>query len=218
MHDSGAARNEEADIQLLCLRLFCQRELCNWRGKQVCSLRRLLPIADLGELGDVLVKLPDAKTMVRPCRANRAISSDQDLDSLLKGSLPVALVNRPLASFADSILLLELVADAPAAIAKGSQHKNKLAIFIQSNKHVEQQQGVGERFSVEYNKCSGITCVAWLFVMISDADHIVRSKSMAMPWKGNGFFVGRDDLETFYGGALYRIRAEEWAATTSITP
>lgn len=215
VHDSGAARNEEADIQLLCLRLFCQRELCAWRGVQMCPLRRLLPISNLGSLGDIEVKLPGPHTIVRPRRTAQAIHSDESLMPLLTGPLPVARVNRPVTSFADSIMVLELLAgEAPAVITPpGALHRNKLAIFIQSKKHTEQRQHHGERFTLEYDKCAGIKCIPWLFVMISDADHIAHAAGITLPWKGNGFFVGRADLERFYGRPLYLIRAEEWATT-----
>ena len=116
-------------------------------------------------------------------------------------------------------MVLELAGEAPAAITPpGALHKNKLAIFIQSKKHTEERQRTGERFTIEYDKCTGIKCVPWLFVMISDADHIARTASIMLPWKGNGFFVGRDDLERFYGRPLYLIRAEEWTTTTTEEP
>ena len=210
VYDSGAARNEEADIQLLCLRLFCQRELCTWRGQGTCTLARILPIANLGELGEIRVKLPAPAHIVRAVRGP-TVADDAGLASLLARRLPAAYVNGAKASFADSILLLELDHEAPASIMpKGSQHRDKLAVFLQSKQHTASQQHKNESFTREYDKCARITCVPWIFVMISDAHNITFAKHVPLPFKGNGFFVGNDALEKLYGKPLFSIRAEEW--------
>lgn len=174
----------------------------------------------LGGLGKILVKLPSPRMMVRPERAIEAIVDDASLEPLLKGPLPVARVNRKMAPFPDSILILELAGDAPPSITPASaQHRNKLAIFIQSKQHKDrEQQQVGERFPKEYQKCEKITCVPWLFVLISDSDHIAKAANIPLPWKGNGFFVGQDELEDLYGRPLYLIRKEEWASVEETTP
>jgi hypothetical protein len=93
------------------------------------------------------------------------------------------------------------------------EHKNLLAVLIQSKHHRSQTDAQGhqlsERFGIEYRKCVATT-IPFLFVLISDAVKIANDQHIPLPYNGNGYFVGRDSLCQLFGDFLYNIRSESW--------
>lgn len=129
--------------------------------------------------------------------------------------------------YADSLLVFSLKTLAPAvcfpkddtpADKRGykqvaEQHKNLLAVLIQSKHHRSatnaQGRDLSEHLSTEYRKCVG-TPIPFLFVLISDAMRISNEQHIPLPYNGNGYFVGRDSLCQLYGEFLFDIRSESW--------
>ena len=139
--------------------------------------------------------------------------------------LPFAAINAPMAPYADSILLFELLEDCPRALCPRNikamhpdqrlykniapEHRKLLAVLIQSKHHGDPNKSAAERYDCEYAKCID-TPLPFVFVLISDSPTAAKQKKFLWPYNGNGYFVGLHDLRTFYGEYLYNIRAESW--------
>ncbi|MFZ5487875.1 MAG: hypothetical protein ACOY5G_12925 [Pseudomonadota bacterium] len=223
--------NEDADIKLLCLRLFAHQQRARLLpaavGGSVVRLGELLPcLADhAAALGQLVVRLA-ANHVVRAEALSEPVLPDTLLGLLSRSSalLPFAAINKDKTSYADSILLLELDAPAPPAccpanVAAGErverrykeiapQHQKMLAVLIQS-KHHGGPSAPSEAFGKEYAKCID-TPIPFVFILISDAPTVAHQQHITWPYNGNGFFVGRNELHHFYGEVLCGIRAEAW--------
>lgn len=221
--------NEDADIKLLCLRLFAVMQ----------SARLLQQPASLVHLGDILpgVNWGDstlAQLAVRVA-ANHVVRAKVLPHPLLPSSfpafldgktLPYAAINKEKAHYADSFLLVELVQPAPPAcypaeFCPGERRPRQckvmssalgriLLILVQSKFHSNPGQASSEAFGVEYRKCID-TPIPFIFVLISDAPRVTFEKHISWPYNGNGVFVGGEEpLRSLYGSFLYNIRAEAW--------
>ena len=212
----GPIVNEESDIKVFCLRLFCSIELAWVEGRTSFPLSDVLPFLAGSPAAEVLVKVPpkgSRHAFPVDLTTQQGIESDADIYAKLERPLPSAWLNAPLAKFADSILLLELVDDAPAFYCKGevpAANKRRLAVFVQSKLRAPNRQHVGEPFRDEYNKCSNITCVPWVFVLISDLDHTTYNTARDEAHNGNGYFLSGMSLSSLYGDRLAELRKTAW--------
>lgn len=205
--------NEESDIKVFCLQLFCSIEMAWVAGHDSFPLSDVLPFL-LGSPMRVKVP-PKGQRHAFPVdlTTQQSLESDADIRAKLQGPLPSAWLNGPLASFADSVLMLELTDNAPQDYCKGAvpaTNKHVLAVFVQSKFRAPHRQHVGERFDVEYNKCSKITCVPWIFVLISDSDHTTHNVARDAPHNGNGYFMNGPSLSRLYGKRLAELRKTAW--------
>ena len=209
----GHIMNEESDIKVFCLRLFCSIELAWVAGHSSFRLSDVLPFLARSKL---LVKVPpkgQKHAFPVDLVTQQGLESDADIRAKLQGPLPSAWLNSPRASFADSVLMLELANDAPPDYCKGdvpAANKRVLAVFVQSKFRAPHRQHVGESFVEEYQKCSKITCVPWIFVLISDSDHTTNDTARDAPYKGNGYFVDGRSLSSLYGHRLAELRKHAW--------
>jgi len=224
--------NEDADIKLLCLRLFAHQQRARVLPAEVGGVVRLgelLPcLADHATaLSELVVRLATSH-VVRAEVLSEPVLPDTLLGLLSRSStmLPFAATNKDKTSYADSILLLQLDAPAPRAccpanVAAGDrverrykeiapQHQKMLAVLIQS-KHHGGPSTLSEAFGKEYAKCID-TPIPFVFILISDAPTVAHQQHITWPYNGNGFFVGRNELRRFYGEVLFGIRAESWLA------
>lgn len=178
------------------------------------SLSSLLPCID-GELGKVVFKLPTSDKNISAVESETAITAGNFVAWCHSQTLPFATINAPRASFADSILLLELDKPAPLALCqspKAAQNgtfngKHLLAVLIQSKLH-QSENPRSENFKKEYKKC--VVDFPFIFLLVSNADAAVKEHQIAWPYNGNGFFVSQSKLENFYGRLLCNIREEAW--------
>lgn len=229
--------NEDADIKLLCLRLFALQQRARLMPGDPASRRvrlgELLPCMDdidnkvaaaAAKLGQVVVRFA-VNHVVRAEVLSTALLPETLPGLLAVSALPFAAINKERTSYADSILLLELDGPAPsvccpANVAVGErttrtyktiapEHRNLLAVLLQSKHHRDPDSAHGEVFVKEYAKCIN-TPIPFIFVLISDAPHVTHQMSLSWPYNGNGYFVGRDQLQQFYGDFLYHIREEAW--------
>lgn len=183
--------------------------------------------ADAESLSVLVVKLASSH-VVRATVLPTVLTAVTLLELLAKKpSLPFAAINKDKAAYADSILLLELDGPAPRAccpanVAVGERttrtyktiapaHHNLLAVLLQSKHHRVPDSAGAEVFRDEYAKCID-TPIPFIFVLISDAPNVTHNQWLSWPYNGNGYFVGRDQLQQFYGEFLYHIRAEAWVA------
>ena len=206
--------NEESDVKVFCLRLFCSIEMAWVAGHASFPLSDVLPFL---AGSPVRVKVPpkgQRHAFPVDLTTQQSLESDADLHAMLqKQPLPSAWLNGPLASFADSILMLELTDNAPQDYCKGAvpaTNKHMLAVFVQSKWRAPHRQQVGEAFVLEYNKCSKITCVPWLFVLISDSDHTAHNVARNAPHNSNGYFMNGESLSLLYGNRLAELRKAAW--------
>ncbi len=220
--------NEDADVKLLCLKIF----VASHRGMLLKQLPEPIRVGDLLPF----VTDPQICTLelcIAPKHAVRADVSEVQLDatnlvSNLQGKpLPWAVINKEKTHYADSLLVFSLKSLVPVVCCpKGDtpahkreykqvaeQHKNLLAVLIQSKYHRSptdaQGHHISERFGIEYQKCIA-TPIPFLFVLISDAVKISNDQHIPLPYNGNGYFVGRDSLRQLFGDFLYNIRSESW--------
>lgn len=228
--------NEDADIMLLCLRLFSFSH--RLPARPTARLDELLPCMKgeaHGELEFYLHASP-----VRPEQRQERVTAASFVDYLAMrlGQVPFAAVNEAKVPFADSFLVLRLCQPAPREFYPLSlpnarrekefkdirpQHRNVLAVLIQSKLHGGSYPA-NEPFTEEYAKCLPIP-IPFVFVFLSDAKTVTRSPSVTFPYNGNGYFVGGMppdkapqqrtravgcDLEDFYGSYLYALRTEAY--------
>lgn len=217
--------NEDANIKLLCLRLFALQQRAHALHEPVpCKVRlgELLPCVNGEQLGQLVVRFA-TNHVVRAEVLSNALLPTTLLDLLAKTTLPFAAINKEKTLYADSILLLELDEPAPLSCCPDNipvdehitrryksiapAHQKMLAVLLHNKLHLKLDDNLGEVFGLEYAKCIQ-TPIPFIFVLISDAPMV--SKSITWPYNGNGYFVGCNQLQQFYGEFLYRIRAEAW--------
>lgn len=232
--------NEDADIMLLCLRLFSFSHRLPARA--TARLDELLPCMKGEPNGALEFFLPASP--VRPEQRQAAVTAASFVDwlqvLLQSKQLPVAALNAPKVPFADSFLVLRLCQPAPRDFyplllpnARREKefkeirpaHQTLLAVFIQSKLHGGSDPA-NESFSEEYAKCLPVP-IPFVFVFLSDAKTVTNSRSLSFPYNGNGYFVGRKqpdkspqqqrtlaaascNLEDFYGPYLYAVRTEAY--------
>lgn len=175
--------------------------------------------ADAKSLQSLVVEVP----------SNRVVRAEVSPTPLLPATLPLketmphAAINKDKTPYADSLLLLKLAKPAPRAccpaniaVSEGStrqyktiapEHRNLLVVLLQSKHHVSDARN--ESYQAEYAKCIA-TPIPFIFVLISSAPDVTWSATIKWPYNGNGYFVGKENLQEFYGDFLYRMRAEAW--------
>lgn len=227
--------NEDADIKLLCLRLFAVQQRARLNPDALAAnqvrLGQLLPcvgtVAEASAALQAVVVLPAVNHVVRAEPSSEALLPTTLLRLVAQKALPFASINKDKTSYADSILLLQLDGPAPRAcypanIAVGDrtirlyktiapEHRNLLALLLQSKHHRDPDSARPEVFGQEYAKCLD-TPIPFVFILISDAPRVAHQGSLSWPYNGNGYFVGRDQLHQFYGAFLCKIRQEAWLA------
>ena len=234
--EDGWRFNEDADIKLLCLRLFALLQRTRLSHEQISSVRiaELLPF-----LGDIDASVKPAENLGQLCvhlPARHVVHAEVLSEPLLPSSLlhvikgkplPYAAINKEKTPYADSILLLELLEPAPLAccpadLALGvladrreyksipSEYMKLLAVLIQSKHHEKPDDANGESYKREYLKCLG-TPIPFIYVLISDAATVTYQNHIKWPYNGNGYFVGgHDQLQRLLGEFLFGIRSESW--------
>lgn len=231
VHTEDAWRyNEDADIKLLCLRLFAVLHRSYLLQQPLTR-----PVVRLGELLCCLNDSPELRNLTVRVPTDHVVRAEISKDPLLPSTLlsmlsgnlrlPWAAINKDKTRYADSMLVLELDQPAPLSccplsnssdsksreyknIAK--EHQKLLAVLIQSKHHRDPDSACAESFKTEYLKCIN-TPIPFIFILISDAATVTYSQHISWPYNGNGFFVGgHDQLAQLYGQFLYTIRAESW--------
>lgn len=210
--------NEDSDVKLICLRLFALQQRAHLLHEPLALCNRQVRLCELlpcmtDNLGELVVRFA-SHHVVRAEVLQEALLPDTLLDLVARcATLPFAAINKEKTTYADSILLLELDKPAPRELCLGKtmlpKHENVLAVLFKSNLHHCHDSTSSERFQLEYTKCIK-TPLPFIFIFISDASTVTSSNQLSWPYNGNGYFVGRDQLQQFYGEVLYRIRAEAW--------
>ena len=221
--------NEDADIKLLCLKIFVvsHRAFLLKQPSEPIRVGDLLPFVMDPQICTLELCIPP-KHVVHADVSTVPLDATNLVLHLQGKSLPWAAINKERTRYADSVLVFSLKTSVPAVCCPkddtaldnkreykqvAEQHKNLLAVLIQSKHHHSATNAEGrdlsEKMGIEYRKCVA-SPIPFLFVLISDAKKITMKKDITLPYNGNGYFVGRNSLRQLYGDFLYDIRSESW--------